>query len=351
MSSKTQVLLVESPDSRASSRSRRASVPDVSVRRVGVIGLGRIGLALVARLNERNRDARDARFLPVVALTRRNDPDRILPADLPVVTDPERVFDFAPDIVVEATGAVDGVRDTIARALSRGISVVTANKALVAAHGVALSEIARESGAAFRFEACAAAGIPIFALAGDAWRSVRFRSLTAILNGTSHFVLERIADGESLTDALKEARLRGFAEPDASDDLSGLDAARKAVILARAVLGKEIGLDAIDRLPINETTALAALAALGPSRTLKPVVRIECIGDRVEASVAPVAIPSSSPLASLRGAENGIVLEEEDGTRHFLAGPGAGPKATTDALIDDLLRVAEKPGAAGEGRR
>jgi homoserine dehydrogenase len=326
-----------SPPPRATSRTVR----------VGLIGLGTIGRAFRDLLAER-RDPpphQGPRLVLDRVLVR--DPGRRRgEASALATADPAEFLDGRYDAVVEATGSVASVEPVLRALLARGTPVVTANKALVAERGPALAALAASAGTELRFDASVAPGIPLFSLFERSLRSTRIRRIEAILNGTTNFVLGRLAaaaGGLTLADAITEAQLLGFAEPDPQDDLSGVDSARKLAILATVLGDDPLPLHAIRTSGIGSVVARDCALAAASGCRLKLIARADLDAARPRACVGLEPVPHGHPLASVENEKNGILLTADDGSELFLSGPGAGPRPTAAALLDDVLCAVGAP--------
>jgi homoserine dehydrogenase len=303
--------------------------------RVGLLGLGTVGQGL-CELLERARGRLPIPFEVARALVR--DPARPRRFRPPLVTADAAAFlagDY--DVVVEALGGVEPAGALVAAFLERGVPVVTANKALLAERGEALQALATRHGAALRFEASLAAGLPILALLERSLQSTAVTEVTAVLNATSNLVLTRVAEGIAFSDAVEEAQRLGWAESDPRLDLSGEDAAQKLRILAWQLTGRAPPRDAFEVEGLGgvrrEDTAF-------PGWRLKPVAHAVFAGDQARGFVGPALVPEGHPLAGLTGGDNGVLLRGDPIPALFLSGPGAGALPTATALLDDLLAVA-----------
>ena len=244
------------------------------------------------------------------------------------------------DVVIEALDAVEPARTLVARLLVRGTSVVTANKALVAAHGADLESLAAASGAAFRYEATALAAVPFLGALADRPLVASVDRVLAIVNGTSNFLLSSLAAGEtSFEQALARAQECGYAEPDPSRDLDGLDAADKLLLLTALFGWGRLSREGLDISGIRRITADDQAAARSLGGTIKAVVSAERDAGGVRAFVGPVFLPATEPLASLGAALNGIRLDGRHVSNLFFSGPGAGPGVTAATLLDDAAQA------------
>ena len=323
----------------------RAPKPQSAARvrtiRIGILGLGQVGQA-VARLAADHAATAHAglRFQVEQALVRDVAKARTCPSPVRVTNNTAAFLRGHYDVVIEALDAVEPARTVIARLLARGTAVVTANKALVAAHGVHLESIAASRGAAFRYEATALAAVPFLGTLADRPLVASVDRVLAIVNGTSNYVLTALAQpGVSFDQALRGAQELGYAEPDPSRDLDGLDAADKLVLLTSLFGWGRLSGEALDVSGIRHVTAGDLAAARSIGGTIKPVVAAERDAVGVRAFVGPAFLPSAEPLASLGGAINGIRLDGRHVSNLFFSGPGAGPDVTAATLLDDAIQA------------
>jgi homoserine dehydrogenase len=218
--------------------------------------------------------------------------------------------------------------------------VVTANKALMAERGGDLLALAARQGTRLRYEASVAAGIPVLGLIERALKSFTIDSVSAILNGTSNYILTRLVrEGDTLSDALHEARRLGYAEADPLLDLSGVDAAQKLAILSRT-LGQPLDLADVEITGLEQVNPADCARARRLGYVMKPVAAADFSGVRARGYVAPALVPKDHPLAGVWDAANGILLCGEPLGSLFLSGPGAGALPTAASILDDLLVLA-----------
>jgi homoserine dehydrogenase len=314
--------------------------------RVGVLGLGRVGQAF-ARLCAQHRETLRSRGLDVRvtrALVRNGRKDRGDIGRRTLVVDDRAAFlDARYDVVVEALGGVEPARELVDALLARGTPVVTANKSLLAAHGPALRVRAAHSGVSLRCEAAALAGIPLLGTLARRPLAASIERLAGVVNGTSNFILTSIArDGLSFDAALHQAQQCGFAEPNPSNDVLGVDACEKLVVLLQHIGAAGVRPAAIETRGIcNLTSADFELAAeLGG--VIKPVVQASIDGDRVRAFVGPAFLRADDPLASIEGEQNGLRIYGRLIGELLHVGPGAGPDITAAAILDDVLEIANE---------
>ncbi len=313
--------------------------PTTAAIRIGLLGLGVIGSA-VAELTRTRRDDLPARLAVTSALVR--DPaHRPRPIGVPVTSDPGDLFATRPDVVVEVLGGLEPARTLVLEAIARGIPVVTANKSLLAHHGDELLEAAARARVPFCYEASVIAGVPFLSTLARRPLASSIVSLTGIVNGTTNYILTRIADtGADYRAALAEAQQHGFAEPDPSKDVNGIDAQEKLVVLLRQLAGCRIVPGDIDAGGIVGVSATDLAHARDLGGTIKPVVHAEWSNGHLSTFAGPAFVPSNHPLAGIRGATNGICLIDRAGSALFMSGPGAGPAPTAVTILDDVIEAA-----------
>ena len=315
--------------------------------KVGLAGLGTVG-ASVLRLIDRHREplaARCGRPLEVVAVSARDrhkdrgvDLSRLRWFDDPrqLAVDPEI------DVFVELIGgAGDPAKAAVEAALAAGKSVVTANKALLAAHGVALAERAERAGVALNFEAAATGAIPIVKTLRESLAGNEVSRVYGILNGTCNYILTRMErEGLSFAECLKDAQRLGYAEADPSFDIEGHDTAQKLAILASLAFGIAPDPDAVYVEGIASITPedLQAADQLGYRVKLLGVALKTAAG--IEQRVHPTMVPKESAIAQVMGVTNAVAIDADAAHEITLAGPGAGGAATASAVLSDLADIA-----------
>lgn len=308
---------------------------------VGLLGLGTVGSAIARTIAERSRHLDDAagRPLRLIAAAVR-DPSRTRDAgEVPITGDAFAILDDPDvDVVIEVIGGVEPAHDLLVAAFERGKHVVTANKELVAKEWDVLHEAARLAKRQLRFEAAVAAAVPVIAAARTLGAS-RPRTVRGLLNGTSTFICSRMQAGASFEDALAEAQRAGYAEPDPSNDVDGLDAAYKLVILLN-ILGHRTSPDEVRRTSLRGVTPGAMQAALARGCTIRSLAVADLDGRRVSARVAPEEVDLASLEGSASGPTNVVTFETDlAGTLTFV-GPGAGGPATASAILGDVIAIA-----------
>ena len=310
--------------------------------RIGILGLGQVGQAVARLAADRAATAHAGlRFHVEQALVRDVEKARRCPKPGRITSNPSAFLRGNYDVVIEALGAVEPARTLVSRLLGRGTSVVTANKALVAAHLEHLGSIAAAGGASLRYEATALSAVPFLGTLAARPLVASVDRLLAIVNGTSNYLLTSLAEpGTSFDGALSRAQALGYAEPDASRDLDGVDAADKLLLLTSLFGWGRLSREALDVDGIRRVTAGDLAAARTIGGTIKAVVYAHRDDTGVRAFVGPAFLPSTEPLASLDGALNGIRLDGRHVSNLFFSGPGAGPDVTAATLLDDAIEAA-----------
>ena len=242
------------------------------------------------------------------------------------------------DIVVETMGGAHEFADALCEALRSGIHVVTANKAVVAAHYDALHANAAAGNARLLYSGAVGGGAPVLEAVQRLAREPGIIALEGVVNGTVNFLLARLANGWSFDRAIAKAQELGFAEADPSSDVEGHDAAYKLSLLVRDAMGIALPADQIEKQSLSTVTAEAILAALARGEVLKQVSRARLVGDgKVEASVRIESLPAGHPLAKVTNTENSVLITAADGAVHEVHGHGAGRWPTAASVMADVM--------------
>lgn len=263
-----------------------------------------------------------------------------VPSSVNWTEDFETVLASDVNIVLELVGGLEPAGTWVRRALEAGKSVVTANKKLIAFHGIELEKLARSKGAHLLYGAAVAGGIPVIpglqqGLAGD-----QVTRIEGILNGTCNFILSKMEEGAEFADVLKEAQAHGYAEADPTEDVDGYDARAKLVILSRLALRADIDPEEIPCRSIREVSAIDFEYARELGCTIRQIARAELRGGDVLASVGPRLVPKASPLAWSRGTENTVLVGGHYGGDVVFSGHGAGGHPTAVAVVSDVIGIA-----------
>jgi homoserine dehydrogenase len=333
--------------------------------RVGLLGCGTVGGAVVRALDERADDLRRrAGVTIVVSRVAVRDPgkDRRLP--LPpeaFTTDGASIVDDPSiDVVAELLGGLEPARSLILRAIRNGKPVVTANKELLARAGDEVLAAAATRRVDVAFEAAVAGGIPLIRPLTESLAGERVDRLLGIVNGTTNFILTQMTDhGWSFDEALVRAQELGYAEADPISDVDGSDAAAKCAILASIAFDTRVRLDDVYREGIARITAQDIADATRLGYVVKLLAIAELDGGEVSARVHPAMLPSTHPLASVRDAFNAVFVEGPAVGQLMFYGRGAGGDPTAASVVGDLVQVSRHLShggrsmlpAAGLGRR
>ena len=305
--------------------------------RIALLGVGQVGGALVELLQE---PALSSRFALASCLVRDLERPRPHAQKIPLTATVRHALGGNPDVVVEALGGLEPARTLLADAIGRGIPVVTANKSLLAAHGDELLNAAKQAGVPFRYEAAVLAGVPFL---GTFARRRLARDVTGfcgIVNGTTNFVLSQMHEHRvEFGAALDEARRRGYAEPDPTSDVTGVDAAEKLCVLLRHFGGWSVAPAAVHAAGLDGIQRNDMGAALQFDGVIKPVVQADWQSDELSAFSGPAFVPLSHPLAQVSGVRNAVSLRNRTAGDLLFAGAGAGPTVTAATLLDDAAEA------------
>jgi homoserine dehydrogenase len=313
---------------------------------VGLLGLGNVGSGVVKLLADNAEAIRqrlggasvDLRRIAVREVDKPRlvdvKPSLITTSVQSVLEDPEI------EIVVELIGGEEPARGYLLDAISRGKHIVTANKALLAAHGDELHAAAERRGVDVYFEASVGGGVPIIRALREGLASDRVQELVAIVNGTSNFLLTTMTDeARPFAEILREAQEKGYAEADPSLDVDGWDAAHKLCVLVPLCFGTRIRVDQVLVEGLRGIEPIDFRYAERFGYVIKPLVIAKDHGDSVEARVHPTLIPSRFMLASVNGVYNAVYVSSYALGSSMYYGRGAGMMPTAVAVVSDILEV------------
>lgn len=335
--------------------------------RLALIGFGNVGQGLATILRDQGQiiaRQHDAEFQLVAVNTARRgqlyDPDGLDPGELLAAMagagelvdvrarhkdwDVGRVIvDSNADVVVELTSSDlytgEPATSYIRAALQQDRHVVTTNKGPIALHYPALSTLAAERGVTLGVEGTVMSGTPALRVGRDLLTSAGITRIQGILNGTTNYILTRMAEGASYEAALSEAQAEGYAEANPAADVEGYDSAIKVVILANLLLGVPLALANVQREGITHLTRPDIQAARAAGEVWKLVGYVERTPDAILASVRPIRLPQAHPLASVNGATNALTFVTRLMGDVTVLGPGAGRVSTGFAVLSDLLHI------------
>ena len=329
------------------------------VLRVGVLGSGTVGTQVVRLLLEQADDfaARSGARMEITGIAVRNldaPRDPAVPREL--LTDDATAVATGNDLVVELIGGIEPARTLILAAFKAGASVITGNKALIAAHGPELYDAAAAAGTDFYYEAAVAGAVPVVYALRESMAGDRVTSVLGIVNGTTNYILDEMSTkGLSFDEVLATAQALGYAEADPTADVDGLDAAAKAAIIASLAFHTRVGLSDVQVEGIRSVTADDIREAHASGCELKLLAIAQRREDEhahgVSVRVHPALVPADHPLASVHGAYNAVLVEAESAGRLMFYGQGAGGAPTASAVLSDVVAAAAHRVHGGQAPR
>lgn len=320
--------------------------------RIGVAGLGTVGASVLRILRDKAEmlTRQCGKQVTVTAVSAR-DRTRDRGVDLGGIEwfdDPIELAKSANiDVFVELIGGDEGpAKSAVEAALRASHHVVTANKALLAKHGVALAKIAEEKGVLLNFEAAVAGGIPVIKAMRESLTGNTVSRVYGIMNGTCNYILTRMwEEGISFEDCLADAQRLGYAEADPTFDIEGNDTAHKLALLTSLAFGTQIAADDIYLEGISNISLADIRAADELGYRIKLLGVAQKTDTGIEQRVHPTMVPTSSVIAQVHGVTNAVAIETDLLGELLLSGPGAGGNATASAVIGDLADIAKsRPG-------
>jgi len=245
------------------------------------------------------------------------------------------------DVVVELMGGLDPAEGWLRAALSAGKHVVTANKQLIAYRGAELFALAAEKGVQLLYGAAVAGGVPVIPGVAQGLSGDVITRISGIVNGTCNFILSSMESGADYGDVLAKAQAAGYAEADPSADVDGYDARAKLCVLARLALHAEIDPEQVPAQTISQVSAVDFAYAKELGCTVRQVSRAQVVDGAVSASVGPMLVPRTSPIAWSHGTQNMVVTSGRFGGDVVFSGHGAGGYPTAVAVMSDVRAIAE----------
>ena len=318
--------------------------------KIALLGFGTVASGVPFLLKENgekiNQSAHSEIEVAKVLVKDEDEKNRLLAAgnDFNFVTNVDDILsDQDITIVVELMGRIEPAKTFITRALEAGKHVVTANKDLLAVHGAELLEIAQANKVALYYEAAVAGGIPILRTLANSLASDKITRVLGVVNGTSNFMMTKmVEEGWSYDDALAEAQRLGFAESDPTNDVDGIDAAYKMVILSQFAFGMKVAFDDVAHKGIRNITPEDVAVAQDLGYVVKLVGSIEETPSGIAAEVTPTFLPKAHPLASVNGVMNAVFVESIGIGESMYYGPGAGQKPTATSVVADIIRIVRR---------
>ena len=318
--------------------------------KIALLGFGTVASGVPFLLKENHSKiteaAHDTIEIAKVLVKDDEEKNRLLAAgnDYNFVTNVDEILsDDSIDIVVELMGRIEPARTFITKALEADKNVVSANKDLIATHGKELIALAKDKGVAFYYEAAVAGGIPILRTLANSLTSDKVTRILGVLNGTSNFMMTKMVDeGWTYDDALKTAQELGYAESDPTNDVEGIDAAYKAVILSQFGFGMTIDFDDVAHKGITTITPDDVAVAQKLGYVIKLVGDVREVESGISAEVSPTFLPKAHPLASVNDVMNAVFVKSIGIGESMYYGPGAGQKPTATSVTADIIRICRR---------
>ncbi|MGF6375614.1 homoserine dehydrogenase [Clostridiales Family XIII bacterium PM5-7] len=314
---------------------------------IGILGLGTVGGGTyeILNMNKELIKKRIGKEINVVKVLEKN-MDRLKDLGLDASKATQNPDDILKnpeiDIVVESLGGIEPSTSFLLTAMEHGKSVVTPNKAAVAANYAKLNETAKKNGVSFRFEASVGGGIPALTAITEALAGNEFTEVMGILNGTTNYIMTKMTDlGLDYNDVLKDAQAKGFAEADPTADVEGIDVANKLSILMALAFDYYVPPADIPTVGISKITMDDIEAAKEKGCKIKLIAHAKKVGDNIEYSVKPMEIDNAHPLAGVSNEFNAIYVTGNAVDEVMFYGKGAGALPTGSAIVGDILAIAK----------
>ncbi len=310
--------------------------------KVGICGWGNVATGLFNALNS-NADMINSNagvHFEICVIGARRDNPKCNPGNTPIERDIFDVINHDIDVVVELIGGVEVARELIIKAIENKKHVVTANKAVIYHHGDEIFKLAKENGVRVLFESAVCAGTPIIKLLKEELAANRVSKISGMLNGTSNFILSNMEEGAEFDSTLELAQKEGYAEPDPTFDIEGMDAAHKIGILSALAFGTSLPPQDFYVEGITKITKSDFIYAKDMGYTVKHLAVAKVDNGRLELRAHPALIKLDSHLANLKGVRNGMEIDTDLIGKIHIAGSGAGQESTASGLISDLVNLA-----------
>jgi len=310
--------------------------------KVGICGWGNVATGLFNALNS-NADMITSNagvHFEICVIGARRDNPKCNPGNTPIERDIFDVINHDIDVVVELIGGVEVARELIIKAIENKKHVVTANKAVIYHHGDEIFKLAKENGVRVLFESAVCAGTPIIKLLKEELAANRVSKISGMLNGTSNFILSNMEEGAEFDSTLELAQKEGYAEPDPTFDIEGMDAAHKIGILSALAFGTSLPPQDFYVEGITKITKSDFIYAKDMGYTVKHLAVAKVDNGRLELRAHPALIKLDSHLANLKGVRNGMEIDTDLIGKIHIAGSGAGQESTASGLISDLVNLA-----------
>ena len=310
--------------------------------KLGICGWGNVATGLFNALNS-NADMITSNagvHFEICVIGARRDNPKCNPSNTPIERDIFDVINHDIDVVVELIGGVEVARELIIKAIENKKHVVTANKAVIYHHGDEIFKLAKENGVRILFESAVCAGTPIIKLLKEELAANRVSKISGMLNGTSNFILSNMEEGAEFDSTLELAQKEGYAEPDPTFDIEGMDAAHKIGILSALAFGTPLPPQDFYVEGITKIAKSDFIYAKDMGYTVKHLAVAKVDNGRLELRAHPALIKLDSHLANLKGVRNGMEIDTDLIGKIHIAGSGAGQESTASGLISDLINLA-----------
>ena len=310
--------------------------------KLGICGWGNVATGLFNALNS-NADMITSNagvHFEICVIGARRDNPKCNPGNTPIERDIFDVINHDIDVVVELIGGVEVARELIIKAIENKKHVVTANKAVIYHHGDEIFKLAKENGVRILFESAVCAGTPIIKLLKEELAANRVSKISGMLNGTSNFILSNMEEGAEFDSTLELAQKEGYAEPDPTFDIEGMDAAHKIGILSALAFGTPLPPQDFYVEGITKIAKSDFIYAKDMGYTVKHLAVAKVDNGRLELRAHPALIKLDSHLANLKGVRNGMEIDTDLIGKIHIAGSGAGQESTASGLISDLINLA-----------
>ncbi|MEI6094078.1 MAG: homoserine dehydrogenase [Gammaproteobacteria bacterium] len=329
-------------------------IPTLVSINIGILGLGVVGSDLVNLLTEHHNELiRKTGYNVVIHKIAVLDVNKPRKCSINGITLTNNAYDVIQDpkidIIIELIGGIDMPAQYIFAAISEGKHIITANKALIAEHGNKILSSAKEKNVVVVFEAAVCGGLPILKILREGLSGNKIRSIVGVLNGTGNYILTKMLDdGISFNCALEQAQKLGYAEANPNNDIQGIDSVQKLSILASIAFGTDVKYKDVHTEGISHINSLDLLCAKEMGCVIKHLAYAEKDNAYIRLHVHPTLISNIHKLAEIDGVMNGIMIEAEPVGHTFYYGAGAGGRATSSAIIADLIdiiRTINSPGS------
>lgn len=317
--------------------------------KIGLLGLGVVATGVVERLAAQHKQIAEQTGVNLTiakALVLDTSEKASLAKEhgFELVTTLEAITENAEiDIVIELIGRISPAKEYILAALKNGKHVVTANKDLIAQHGSEIIKVAKANNVAFYYEASVGGGIPLLRPLATSYLADTITSVKGIVNGTTNYMLTKMMEEKmDYQTALEQAQSLGFAESDPTNDVDGIDAAYKMMILASFAFGSQLQMSDLSIQGIRQVQAADVEMAQELGYEVKLIGEVKQVTDGVTARVSPVLVPQNHPLAMIKNEYNGVFIESQGIGQSLLFGPGAGALPTATSVLADLIEIADR---------